>query len=196
MPSTATTAQGRPRKPRRYRLRAALPPIALLAAASLLTVAPGTARAATVDGTCAASITLNFTPAVTQPLPPSSGPLTTSTGAGTITTCVFPGGGATTGTFTYALTGNLTCTSAENITGTLTINWADGTASTATVTGLSMLGSAGGAAALTATITAGRFAGDQITVANIRDPLALLSCLTTGLSTATGITSLTFTQPF
>ena len=58
-----------------------------------------------------------------------------------------------------------------------------------------MLGSAGGAAALTATITAGRFTGDQVTIANIRDPLALLTCLTTGLSTATGITSLTFTQP-
>jgi hypothetical protein len=57
------------------------------------------------------------------------------------------------------------------------------------------LGSAGSAAALTATITTGRFSGDQIQVANIRSPLALLTCLTTGLSTATGLTSLTFTQP-
>jgi hypothetical protein len=190
MPSSDITPAG----PRRHLRRAALLAIPLLAAASL-TVAPGAARAATVDGTCVASITLDFTPPVTQPLPPSAGPLSTSTGNGTISLCVFTGGGATTGTFTYALTGNLTCTSASNITGTLTISWADGTTSTATVTGLTMLGSAGGAAALTATITAGRFTGDQVTIANIRDPLALLTCLTTGLSTATGITSLTFTQP-
>jgi hypothetical protein len=83
---------------------------------------------------------------------------------------------------------------------TLTISWADGSTVTSTVTvtvtvtGLTMLGGAGGGAALTATITAGRFSGDQITIASIRDPLALLTCLTTGLSTASGITSLTFTQ--
>jgi len=57
------------------------------------------------------------------------------------------------------------------------------------------LGGAGGAVGLTATITSGRFAGDQVTIANIRDPLALITYLTTGLTTATGITSLTFTQP-
>jgi hypothetical protein len=192
MLSFATTP-ARPRKHRRYRA-AALLTIPLLATASL-TVASGTAGAAALDGTCVASIVLNFTPAVTQPLPPSTGPLTTATGTGTITTCVFPGGGAATGTFTYSLTGNLTCTAAQNITGNLTINWSDGTSTTGTVTGLTMLGSIGGAAGLTATITAGRFNGDQIQIANVRDPLALLTCLTSGLSTATGVTSLTFTEP-
>jgi hypothetical protein len=139
---------------------------------------------------------LNFSPPATEPLPPpATGPLTTSTGTGTITTCVVSDGGATTGTFTYNLTGNLTCLSAENITGTLQIDWADGTTSQATVTGLvTSLGSAGGAAGLSAAITTGRFATDQITIANVRDPLALLACLTTGLTEATGVTSLTITQ--
>ena len=104
--------------------------------------------------------------------------------------------GPTTGTFTYVLTGNLTCTSSQNVTGTLDISWADGTQTQATVTSLlPVLGAAGGVAGLSATITAGRFNGDQIQVANIRDPLALLTCLTTGLSTATGSTTLTFTPP-
>ena len=94
------------------------------------------ANAAVLDGTCVASITLNFTPPATQPLPPNPGPASTSTGSGTITTCVFPGGGATTGTFSYALTGNLTCTSAQNVTGTLDIIWSDTSQTHATVTGL------------------------------------------------------------
>lgn len=172
----------------------ALLAIPLVAAA--LTAGAAPAGAAAVDGTCVASIVLNFSPPATEPLPPSIGPLTTATGAGTITTCVFPGGGATTGTFSYTLTGNLTCTAAQNIAGTLNITWSDGTQTTATVTTLvPTLGSAGGAAGLSATITSGRFDGDQVTIANLRDPLALITCLTTGLATATGITSLTFTQP-
>jgi hypothetical protein len=154
------------------------------------------ANAATVDGTCVASVTLNFTPPATETLPPGAGPTTTATGAGTISTCAFPGGGATTGTFSYTLTGNLTCTTAQNVTGTLAIAWSDGSSSPATVTSLVPgLGGAGGAVGLAATITSGRFVGDQVTIANIRDPLALITCLTTGLATATGTTSLTFTQP-
>ncbi len=47
-------------------------------------------------------------------------------------TCVFPGGGATTGTFSYALAGNLTCLSADNVTGTLDITWSDASHSHAT----------------------------------------------------------------
>ncbi len=152
---------------RKNRLRAAL--AALLLAGTCLTVGVAgavPAHAVSVDGTCTGSVTLTFSPPATEPLPPSSGPATTSTGAGTITTCVFPGGGATTGTFTYALTGNLTCTTAQNVTGTLDIAWADATTSHATVTSLIPgLGTAGGAAALDATITTGRFTGDQITLA-------------------------------
>ena len=174
---------------------AVLTGIAFITLASL-TVGAVPASAATVDGTCIASVTLNFVPPVTQPLPPSAGPATTSTGTGTISTCVFPGGGASTGTFSYILTGNLTCTTAQNVTGTLAIAWSDGSHSPATVSSLVPgLGGAGGAVGLTATITSGRFTGDQVTIANIRDPLALITCLTTGLTTATGITSLTFTQP-
>jgi len=177
------------------RIAAALLALPLFAAASVTLVA-SPATAATLDGTCAASIVLNFSPPVSGLVLPSPAPVTTSTGTGTITTCAFPGGGATTGTFTYALTGNLTCVSAQNVAGTLDIAWADGTGSHATVTSLVPgLGGAGGAVGLTASITTGRFLGDQVTVANIRDPLALATCLTTGLSTATGITSLTFTQP-
>jgi hypothetical protein len=176
------------------RRSAALLTILAAAAASLAaTVTP--AGAAVLDGTCLASITLTFSPPATQPLPPNPGPASTSTGAGTITTCVFPGGGATTGTLSYALAGNLTCTSAQNVTGTLDVAWADTSHSHATVTGLTNLGSVGGTAGLAATITSGRFTGDQILVANLRDPLALITCLTTGLAQATGTTSLTFTQP-
>ncbi len=169
--------------------------IVLTVAASLI-AAPLPASAAGLDGTCTATVTLNFSPPATQPLPPGPGPWSTSTGGGTITTCVFPAGGATTGTFSYALTGNLTCTSAQNVTGTLDITWTDTSQTHATVTGLLMaLGTVGGAAGLSATVTSGRFTGDQIVIANLRDPLALLACLTTGLAQATGTTSLTFTQP-
>ena len=138
---------------------------------------------------------LNFSPPATQPLPPNPGPASTSTGTGTIATCLFPGGGATTGTFSYALAGNLTCTSAQNVTGTLDITWSDASQSHATVTGLLSVGSVGGTAGLSATVTSGRFTGDRITIANLRDPLALITCLTTGLAQASGTTSLTFTQP-
>jgi hypothetical protein len=79
-----------------------------------LTVGAVPASAATVDGTCVANVTLDFVPPDTQPLPPNAGPATTSTGTGTISTCVLPGGGASTGTFSYILTGNLTCTTAQN----------------------------------------------------------------------------------
>ena len=57
------------------------------------------------------------------------------------------------------------------------------------------LGSAGGAAGLTATVTSGRFVGDQLQITNLRDPKALLRCVLHGLSQATGNTVLTFTQP-
>jgi hypothetical protein len=153
------------------------------------------ANAAVLDGTCVASVVLHFTPPATQPLPPNPAPAATSTGAGTITTCVFPGGGATTGTFSYALAGNLTCLSADNVTGTLDITWSDAGQTHATVTGLLPVGSVGGTAGLSATATSGRFTGDRIVIANLRNPLALITCLTTGLAQASGTTSLTFTQP-
>lgn len=108
---------------------------------------------------------------------------------------MFPGGGATTGTLKYALTGNLTCTSAQDVTGTLDITWSDTSQTHATVTGLLSVGSVGGTAGLSATVTSGRFADDQILIANLRDPGALIVCLTTGLAQASGTTSLTFTQP-
>gem|GEM_PF-1783818 len=167
----------------------------LVGAAMSLAAGAVPANAAVLDGTCVASITLNFTPPATQPLPPNPAPAATSTGTGTITTCVFPGGGATTGTFTYTLTGYLTCTSAQNVTGTLDIAWSDHSQTHATVTGLLSVGSVGGTAGLSATVTSGRFHGDQILIANLRDPLALTACLTTGLAQASGTTSLTFTQP-
>lgn len=169
---------------------------ALIVVALSLAAAPTPADASVIDGTCIASITLDFAPPATQPLPPNPAPAATATGTGTITTCLLPGGGATTGTFGYALAGNLTCTSAQNVTGTLDIAWSDTSHTHATVTSLLLsLGSIGGTAGLSATATSGRFAGDQILIANLRDPLALIACLTTGLAHATGTTSLTFTQP-
>lgn len=169
--------------------------LTLLVGVALASVGAAPAGAALVDGTCVASVTLNFSPPASQPFPPNPGPASTATGTGTITTCVFPGGGATTGTFSYALTGNLTCISAQNVAGTLDIAWSDGSQSHATVTGLLSVGSVGGTAGLSATITSGRFTGDQVVVANLRDPLALLTCLISGLAQASGTTSLTFTQP-
>jgi hypothetical protein len=47
---------------------------------------------------------------------------------------------------------------------------------------------------LTATVTSGRFVGDQIQIANLRDPLASLYCVLTGLSRTTGTSSISFTQ--
>jgi hypothetical protein len=174
-------------------------PVALLsivvgAAVSVAAGAPP-ANAAVLDGTCVATVTLNFSPPATQPLPPEPGPASTSTGTGTITACALPGGGPTTGTFSYHLAGNLTCTSAQNVTGTLDIVWSDASHTRATVTGLASVGSVGGTAGLSATVTSGRFTGDRIVIANLRDPLALITCLTTGLAQAGGTTSLTFTQP-
>jgi hypothetical protein len=174
-------------------------PVALLTllvgVAVSLAAGAAPASAAGVDGTCVASVTLNFSPPATQPLPPSPAPAATATGTGTIATCAFPGGGPTSGTFSYTLTGNMTCTSAENISGTLDIAWSDASQTRATVAGLLPVGSIGGTAGLSATATSGRFTGDRIVIANLRDPFALLTCLTTGLAQATGTTSLTFTQP-
>jgi hypothetical protein len=166
----------------------------LLAATAVVWCAsPASAQ---LDATCAASITLNFDPPARLVLPPNPAPHSTATGGGTITNCVVTDGGPTTGTFTFSLEGELTCTSTANIAGTVDITWADNTVSYADITTLALnLGSVGGAAGLTATVTSGRFAGDQLQIVNIRDPLALLRCLLSGLSQATGTTSLTFTPP-
>lgn len=156
----------------------------------------GTASAQQLDASCTASVMLNFDPPAMLVLPPAPAPHSTSTGGGLITSCVVFDEGPTTGTFTYSLEGNLTCTSAENVVGTLNIVWADDTESFAEVTTLALgLGSAGGTAVLTATIISGRFVGDQLRIANLRNPLALVQCVLHGLSQTTGTASLTFTQP-
>ncbi len=165
----------------------------LLVTALVWCASPASAQ---LDGTCVASITLNFDPPARLVLPPAPAPHSTATGGGTITNCVVLDGGPTTGTFTFSLEGELTCTSTENIVGTVNVVWADNTVSYADVTTLALnLGSVGGAAGLTATVTSGRFAGDDLRIINLRDPQALARCLLTGLSQATGTTSLTFTEP-
>jgi hypothetical protein len=152
--------------------------------------------AAQLDASCLASITLNFDPPAKLVLPPAPPPLSTVAGSGTISGCVVLDGGPTTGAFTFSLTGNLSCTSAESISGTLEIVCSDDTDSHAEVTGLLMdLGSVGGAAGLAATIAGGRFAGDQVAIVDLRDPLALAECALSGLSQTTATTSLTFTPP-
>jgi hypothetical protein len=149
-----------------------------------------------VDATCAGSLTMSFSPPVAFLLPPATGPFTVVTGTGSITTCLALGGGPTTGTFAYQVQGNLTCTSAGTATGTLDIEWADDTESHVVLTNL-LLGftSVGGAAGLTGTVTSGRFAGDQLQVVNVRNPLAYLHCVLTGLSQTTGTPTLIFTNP-
>jgi len=165
----------------------------LLITALVWCASPASAQ---LDGTCVASITLNFNPPARLVLPPTPAPHATATGGGTITNCLVTDGGPTTGTFTFSLEGNLTCTSTQNIAGTLDIVWSDNSVSYTDVTTLALnLGSLGGTAGLTATVTSGRFAGDQLQIVNLRDPLALIQCLLSGLSQATGTTSLTFTQP-
>jgi hypothetical protein len=165
--------------------------------AALVILSAGAASAQPVlDATCVAGVMLNFDPPAMLVLPPAPAPFSTSTGGGMITGCVVFDEGPTTGTFTYSLTGNLTCTSAENVVGTLDIVWADNTESFADVTTLALgLGSVGGTAGLTATVVSGRFAGDQLLIANLRNPVALLQCVLHGLSQTTGTASLTFTQP-
>ena len=165
----------------------------LLIAALVWCASPAAAQ---IDALCTASVTLNFDPPARVVLPPAPAPHTTSTGGGTITECVVFDGGPTTGTFTFELEGEMTCSSAENVEGTLDIVWADNTESHTEVTTLVLnLGSAGGAAGLTADVISGRFAGEQLQITNLRDPLALIRCLLTGLSQAKGNTILTFTQP-
>lgn len=170
-----------------------------LAALALVTVllltAATPAQAATVDAVCTAAIEMNFDPPATQPIPPGPGPHSTSDGGGDLTLCQVTDGAATSGVLTYWAEGNLTCTSAQNVSGVLDITWSDGPASHGEVTGLlPEAGSAGGTAALSAVITSGRFQGDTAVVANLRDPLALLACLTVGLSHTTGTTILTFLE--
>jgi hypothetical protein len=164
---------------------------------ALLIICAGAAPAAAqLDASCVGSVTLNFAPPAMLVLPPAPAPHATATGGGTISGCVVLDQGSTTGTFTFSLEGDMTCTSAENIVGTVDVVWSDNTESHAEVTTFVLdLGSVGGAAGLTATITSGRFAGDDLRIANIRDPKALLRCVLNGLSQATGTTSLTFTQP-
>ena len=166
---------------------------ALLATAVILCASPASAQ---IDALCTASITLNFAPPARIVLPPTPAPHTTATGGGTITNCVVFDGGPTAGTFTFSLEGDMTCTSTENIVGTLDVVWADNTVSYTEVSNLlPILGSVGGAAGLTATVTSGRFAGEQLQINNVRDPLALIRCTLTGLAQAKGTTILTFTQP-
>jgi len=168
----------------------------LLLTLFVLSASVASAQAPVLDASCTASITLHFSPPAMLVLPPNPLPFTTVTGGGTITNCAVLDGGPTSGTITYTLDGNLSCTSAENAAGTLDIVWSDNTQSNADVTSLLLgLTSVGGSAGLTATITSGRFAGDQIQIVNVRNPLALISCVFTGLSQTSGTTSLTFVQP-
>ncbi len=165
----------------------------LLVTAMVWCASPASAQ---IDALCTASITMSFDPPARLVLPPTPAPHSTATGSGTITNCTVFDGGPTTGTFTYSLEGDLTCTSAENIFGTVNIVWGDNTESDAEITTLVLdLGSVGGAAGLTATVTSGRFAGEQLQITNLRDPLALIRCVFHGLSQATGTTTLIFTQP-
>jgi hypothetical protein len=153
------------------------------------------AQTPSVDATCVGSLTMSFSPPVAFLLPPATGPFTVVTGTGSITTCVALDGGPTTGTFSYQVQGNLTCTSAGTATGTLDIEWADDSESHVELTNLLLgLTSVGGAAGLTGTVTSGRFAGDQLQVANVRNPLAYLHCLLTGLSQTTGTPTLIFSN--
>src|SRR6185295_14886977 len=141
-------------------MRAHLTFALLLVTALVWCASPASAQ---LDASCAASITLNFNPPARLVLPPTPAPHTTATGGGTITNCVVLDGGPTTGTFTFSLEGNMTCTSTENIVGTLDVVWADNTVSYTEITALAInLGSVGGAAGLTATVTSGRFAGDEL----------------------------------
>jgi hypothetical protein len=166
-----------------------------LAAAAVLCASSASAQQPVLDASCIAAITINFDPPARLVLPPTPAPHATATGGGAITNCLVLEG-PTMGTVTYSLEGNLTCTSATNVAGTLDIVWTDDTESHAEVTTFLLgLGSVGGTAGLTATVTSGRFAGDQIQIVNLRDPLALVRCALTGLSRATGTASITFTQP-
>jgi hypothetical protein len=165
----------------------------LLATAMIWCASPASAQ---IDAVCTGSVTLNYNPPASNVLPPATPPHTIATGGGTITNCVAFDGGLTTGTFTVSLEGEMTCTSAQNVAGTLDIVWSDSTVSYAEVsTLLPVLSSVGGAAGLTATVTSGRFAGQQLQINNVRDPLALLRCTLNGMPQATGTTILTFTQP-
>jgi hypothetical protein len=167
-----------------------------LAAAVVLCASSAAAQQPVLDASCVASITLNFDPPARLVLPPTPAPYTTVTGGGAVTNCANLGAGPTMGTITYSLAGNVTCTSTANVVGTLDIVWTDDTESHAEVTTFVLgLGSVGGTAGLTATVTSGRFAGDQMQIVNLRDPLALVRCALTGLSRATGTSSITFTQP-
>ena len=149
-----------------------------------------------VDATCVATITMSFDPPVSQPIPPSTGPQTIVAGTGTVPLCTVTDNGATSGTVEYSIGGNLTCTSSQNADGTIHFSWADGLHSAGHVSELLDNGpGAGGAAALQATIDEGRFAGDTLVIANLRNPSALLTCLTCGLDETSGTTSLTFTHP-
>ena len=169
--------------------------LALLATA-VVWCASASPASAQLDATCVGSITINFDPPARIVLPPTPAPHTTGIGGGTITACVVGDSGPTAGTFTFSLEGDMTCTSTENFVGTVDVVWSDHTESHAELTTFVVnLGSVGGAAGLTATITSGRFAGDDLRILNVRDPKALLNCVLHGLSQATGTTSLTFTQP-
>jgi len=172
--------------------RTGLALVLALAAAGITGAAA--AQEPAVDATCAGSLTMNFSPPVAFLLPPATGPFTVVTGTGSITTCAALDGGPTTGTFAYQVQGNLTCTSAGTATGTLDIEWADHTGSHVELTNL-VLGftSVGGAAGLTGMVTSGRFAGDQLQVVNVRNPVAYLYCVLTGLAQTTGTPTLIFT---
>ncbi len=173
--------------------RTGLALVLALATAGITDVA--TAQEPVVGATCAGSLTMSFSPPVAFLLPPAQGPFTVVTGTGSLTTCVALDDGPTTGTFAYQVSGHLTCTSAGTATGTLDIVWADDSESHVELTNL-LLGftSAAGAAGLTGTVTSGRFAGDQLQVVNVRNPVAYLHCVLTGLSQTTGTPTLIFTH--
>ena len=156
--------------------------------------APANAASGSVDATCTGGL-MSFAA--------SPGLLLTNqqnsvTGASTAaSTCV--GGPTGTGSATLknaAASGLIGCVTQSSVVGSTKVKWADGTTSGLAVTELIPGVAVSAAMTLKATVTVGRFLGDNVTIVLAIPLFNPVQCLTApGVQSGTGVPTFTFTQP-
>ena len=169
--------------------RGALVTLAALATTAAV-IAPGAQGALpSVDATCAGIQTITSTPGLTL----KSQPITATTSANA--TCV--AAHVRSVSMHGSAAGSLSCLGGS-VSGLLEFDWvlASGGTATSVVTVSSSQRAVIGGAGLSGTVTDGLFAGDNVLVTFVQNPVSLLDCLSpSGLTTLKGAATIVFTSP-
>ena len=175
-----------------HRSRRSAVRVAACATAVLLLAVIGSSAQAASLGICTGTEAVSFSPAMT--LTSHSGTVAFSD----TVNCTSSDSGAATGSAGGSYTASYGCVEQITPAGTvetLTITWADSTTSVLSYTDVTGAVLVGGSYVdtLTGSVTSGKFAGATVTTVVADPTLSVLQCLTTGISSITGVVTLTIT---